>query len=329
MRYLIEIYLAAWEWLQDRRGRAAARSEQHDSEEKKLRTFLSQGAVGGALGYFLLSFGFAAQPGMFTGVLLVFLPIILVFGGAWGAFNALFLWFAEVLFGRKLNFVLRAVVAGGVAAVLGVGLFYLQPESRTDYWTVSEILGIAFVIYLPIVLMTGTQVRPGHLIFLGAGERGPRRNVGNWIAGPAGFLLRAVSILGFLQALMMVALWSAASSVDRVDYGSREDLPAIAIAVFYFFLSAYFSIATPRKAFVVPTAILVNLPLIGLLSYVMQAATDEAAYLSYLLLVPICLWAVYTLGRLIAPEMPRLLVNRWGEPMAQPVSANRNPQGTP
>ena|ERR1051325_3322338 len=111
MRYLIEIYLTAWEWIQDRRGRADARRTQPQTETKTIRTFLSQGAIGGAIGYFLLMlYVLLFYPRTWSFVYLFILPIFLAIGASLGIFISVFVWLGSLVFKRKLSFVARAII---------------------------------------------------------------------------------------------------------------------------------------------------------------------------------------------------------------------------
>ena len=107
----------------------------------------------------------------------------------------------------------------------------------------------------------------------------------------------------------MLALWVSNESVDREWFPQREHLLPIIFAFLYFAASAYFSINTPRKFFLVSTAIALNLPLTVLIVYLTDGGTTDSTFLSYSFIVFTCLWAIYTLGRMIAPESAPRVVN--------------------
>ena len=162
---------------------------------------------------------------------------------------------------------------------------------------------------LPVALMTGSRLRPGRMIVLGAGPRSTRHNFGSWLSIPVGFLLRVASTFGLLEALMTLVVWISNGREDWSWSPSRETLPAIALAVLYFGASTYFSIRTPRKFFLLPIAILVNLPFAFLTRDLRRSESLDSVFLAYTFLVFICLWMVYTLGRLIAPESAPCIVS--------------------
>lgn len=303
MRYLINFYISTWEWLEDRRGRTAASQLQNAPETKKIRTFLSQGAVGCAIGYFTLMTGYAVvAPVNFNFLVGIAVPFIFVAGAVWGSLAGFLVWLAGKILQRKLNVLHRVLVIGLAMFCGSLGISYLINPTGFYQLPVALVAVSSLLLYTPIVWLTGSKIRPGHLIFLGVGEHRKQYNFGDWLAYPAGFLLRCASILGLFEVVLLFVLWVKSCWVDDLNYPTPEDLPAIVIALLYFFLSSYFSVVTPRKAYVLPTAILVNLPLLVLLGYLRQFTSGESQYVSFLLLTLIGLWAIYTIGRLIAPE---------------------------
>src|ERR1044072_6381180 len=187
MRYLFEIYVTSWEWIQDRRGAAAARKAQQKRDSKTVWTFLSQGAVGGAIGYFLLLLCvLGIYPSSWDLLHLVILPIFLFLGAAFGVVVAAFVWLGSVLLKRRLGFVARTFLVTGVASLLGLLFSYLLDPLQPVALTV----GFACVFELPIVLLTGSSIRPCHLLFLGAAQCSARHDFRSWLSYVAGFLLR-------------------------------------------------------------------------------------------------------------------------------------------
>jgi len=314
MRYLIEIYVRAWEWIQDTRGTAAARKQQREAETKAIWTFLSQGAVGGAIGYFLLVLCvLGIYPRSWSLGYPILLPIILFFGAVVGVFVSAFIWLGSVLFKSRLGFIARAMIVAGVTMLLSLLLSDLRPIAQSE---LTLIVGFACVLELPIVLMTGSSIRPCHLLLLGAGTRNTRHNFGSWISYPAGFLLRVVSVFGFFEALMALALWISATSQEWWELSAYEYEGAIVLAVFYFPTSVYFSFKTPRKTLLLPTVLFLHVPMAAEIVHLTNAATAVSVFLSYLLLAQVCLWAAYTLGYLISPAPVRLVIKSWKETMA-------------
>ncbi|HKB69151.1 MAG TPA: hypothetical protein VKC61_25140 [Pyrinomonadaceae bacterium] len=303
MRTLVEICLTICEWIQDRNIRRAARKAARECERKSILTFLSQGAVGGMVGYFLtVAFYITLQPSGYSFAFFFVLPLILFFGAVLGAITAGFVWLPAKLLKRRPGFVMRSAIVLGVTELLGVALSYWINELPSEQWNLSWKVGFVSSWVLPIVLMTGSGIRPCHLIFLGDRPRSKRHNFGSWLAFPAGALLRVASIFALFESVLALAIWISWRTSEGVDLPASERLPEIALAVSYFAAGTYLSIRTPRKLLLLPTAILLNLPLAILMVNQQHISTPYSEFLVYSFAGFIGLWAVYTLGRLIAPE---------------------------
>lgn len=303
MRTLIEICLTICEWIQERNIRRAARKAAGECERKSVLTFLSQGAVGGMVGYFLIVAAIIVlQPNGYSFLFFVLLPLFLAFGAVFGSITAGFVWLAAKLFKSRPGFVARSAIVLGITTLLSVALFYWTSEVPREQWTLSWKVGFVCALDLPIVLMTGSRIRPCHLIFLGAGPRSKRHNFGSWLAFPSGALLRVASIFALFESVVALAIWISWRTSEWVVLPASERLPEIALAIIYFATSTYFSIKTPRKLVLLPTAILLNVPLAFLIVSQQRSVTPYSEFLIYSFAAYIGLWAVYTLGRLIAPE---------------------------
>lgn len=300
MKHPLEICLTACEWLEERRGRASARKALNEEEEKTLFTFLSQGAVAGALVYFLaVVFIVVWYRDGYNFFLLIVLPFFLVFGSLFGSITAVFVWLPEWIFKRRFRFAARAAFGIANTSLLSIASIYLMevPDYQAAFlWSLPWICGLG----LAVALVTGSDIKPCRMLVFGAGRRGARRHVGNWISIPFGFLLRAASVLGLLEALMAVAVWISDRTGHEIPSAPPEHLPAIALTVLYFAISSYLSVKTPGKFFLLPTAILLNLPLAALIVH--PGAIGISGFLVSLGEGFICLWAIYSLGRVITPE---------------------------
>jgi hypothetical protein len=315
MRYLIEIYVTVWEWIQDARGTAAARSQQEKKEQKPILTFLSQGAAGGAIGYYLtLLCWLGIHPSGWTLVYLVLLPIFLFPGAVLGAVIGAFIWCVSMLLNRRLGFVARAFIVVSVTTLQGILLSYFLDLSPIEQPPLALALGLAGVFELPIVLMTGSSIRPCHLLWLGSGPRSTRDNIGSWIAYPAGFLLRVVSAIGIFEALMML-VWISVAPAQWLELSTTMYVAAIVMAAFYFPTSLFFSLKTPGKGLLLPTVIFLNVPMAAWVIRLTNIATEMSTFLAYVFLAVICLWAAYTLACLIAPAPPQPAIKSWRETM--------------
>ena len=110
------------------------------------------------------------------------------------------------------------------------------------------------------------------------------------------------SIFALFESVVALAIWISWRTSEWVDLPASEGLPELALAVIYFATSTYFSIRTPRKLLLLPAAIVLNGPLALLIVSQQRISTPYSEFLVYSFVGFIGLWAVYTLGRLIAPE---------------------------
>lgn len=273
---------------------------------KTLLTFLSQGAVGGAVAYFLLAvFSLISYPNYYNYLFLSALPMFLGYGSAFGSSTAVFVWLPGVFLQRRLGFVARAVISMTAMPLLAAALAYLTNELEGNPRSLAWLIGIFCGTGVPVALITGSRVSPWRMIFLGSGPRVSRHNFGSWLSIPFGFLLRVANVFCLLEALMTLAVWISYRRSDGFVFPAREHLPVIVLAVLFFAISTYLSFRSPRKFFLLPIAILLNLPLAVWLVNLTRVGTLDSNFLGYPCLVLISLWALYTLGRMIAPESAR------------------------
>jgi hypothetical protein len=306
MRILIEICLTICEWIQEKNIQRAARKAAAECERKTIWTYLSQGAAGGMVGCFLMSAVSAVfyPAGYYSFLYLVVLPLQLAFGAILGSIIGGFVWLPAKLLKRRPGFVARSAIVLGITSLLNVAVSYWISESTGEpgrQWSLL-LIGLVCALALPMVLLTGSRIRPGHLLFLGAGPRSKRHNFGSWLAFPAGALLRVASILALSESVLVLVICISELRSEWFRPIVREHLPEVVLAVVYFATSAYFSIRTPTKFVLLPAAVLLNIPLAFLLVNQQHSDTPYSAYLVYSFAGFIGLWAVYALGRLIAPE---------------------------
>ena len=256
--------------------------------------------MGGMVGYFFLIVAATLQPQGYSSFYFVVLPFLLAFGAFWGVASGFFIWLPGVFLKRRIGFVGRAVSAIGGMSLLGAAVFYWlggQPSKEMSPWLIGYLCAIS----LPIIVLTGSRIRPGRALLFGAGGRFAQRRYRHWSAIPSGFLLRAISIFGMLEALLAFAVWISVRMSPWSNDSGYDELPAIVLAITYFVASTYFSLRTPRKTFLWPIAITLNVPAVFLMISERQVGTTDSYFLMYTYFGFICLWIVYTLGCLIAP----------------------------
>jgi hypothetical protein len=298
MRHLINLYVGTWEWLEDRRGKSDALRLRGYAVTQSVWTFLLQGAAGGAVGFSLLLAHYlnGGQP---QSEFVLFGLLFLAPGAVLGAFVSALVWLLSVSAKRHFNIVVRATVILGVSTLLAHAFSLFNPTVR-ETWSLFQMVVKFAVFSLPLVLLVGSRIQPGRLIILGVEQPNKTYNFGDWIAYPVGAVLRMASIVGLIEAGLFLASWLSPSPPEWVSDPNIGDLSAI--AMIYFFLSSFFSIATPRKILVVPTAILVNLPLLVLVASLNEFTSEGSRYLVSALVWQAWMWVIYTVGRLIAPE---------------------------
>jgi hypothetical protein len=177
---------------------------------------------------------------------------------------------------------------------------------------------------LAVGLATGSLIRPWRLIAFGAGGRYDDHNSGNWLATPFGFFLRAASVLGLFEALIALAAWVADSS-RPTPYAPPEHLTAIIMVVLYFAASSYFSLRPPRKVFLPAIFLLLNLPMVGLIGFLLPVRLLPDLTVTCVSLAMIGLWVIYTVGRVLAPQsFQRVVLDSGREAVAtKPVIVRR------
>ncbi len=275
-------------------------------ENKNIFTALFQGIAGGALGYFLLSvFSALYYPNDYNLLYPFGLPIILFFGSAVGATKSLLMWLAEIFLKTRLNFVARAALGMGFVTPLAAAIYLMSAEGhRNDTWPLSWLIGFVCTTGLPVALMTSSSIDPLRIIVLGTGRRRALPKISSWLEIPAGFLLRAASIFSLLEALMILTIWIYPPRLAWADYREPDYLPGIVLAVIYFAYSTCLSIRSPGKFFLLPAAILINLPATILMVKLRSIGSSGANFLAYTFMGFISLWAVYALARTIALSLP-------------------------
>lgn len=336
MRILLETCLTVCEWIQETNIQRAARKAAREYEKKTILTFLSQAAVGGALALIVqVACSIIANPSGYNIIMVGGLPIYSIGGAAAGAFTGVFIWLLEaslnrlrfatskktpapasdivrVLLNRTFRLMARTIIGMVVVPSLLFAFYYVMEKRELEQMSYSRWFGFSCTMGLLIGLMTGSSIRPCRTMIFGVEGRPVRQNFGTWISIPFGFLLRALSVFGLLEALMVMALWISNSRVDRDWFPIQEQLPGVLCAILYFAASTYLSVKTPRKSFLLLTAIFLNLPLVPWIAS-LGLGTGDSVFLAYSLAVFICLWAIYTLGCLIAPESGSRVVNSYNE----------------
>jgi hypothetical protein len=208
----------------------------------------------------------------------------------------------------------RLLLPGVTTLLSGLLAYVLDARPATQSALLTTVT-LVCVLEFPIVLLTGSSIRPCHLLLFGAGVHNPRPEFGSWICYVAGFLLRVVSIFGLLETFLILSLAISAPPAEWPEFSRPGRLAAMVLAAFYFPTSVYFSFKTPRKL-LLPTVVFLNVPLAVWIFGLATAATEASVLLSYCLSTLLGLWAGYTVAFLIAPAPVQPAIKSWRATMA-------------
>jgi hypothetical protein len=191
---------------------------------KTVARFLSQAAVGGAIGSYALLIGATVyyldktpNPWM-----VITVPFVLIIGALLGLIIGGFTLVLENLIEENLSPGPRVIVANVIGSLIAFGLAAIE---RTANWQLFKLTIIpGAIVGLPIGLVAGSKLRPGRILLLGAdkstrveplnGSRAP--SVLDCISLLGGFALRIVSVTGFLMATMLFVSYERFQKPDEM-----------------------------------------------------------------------------------------------------------------
>jgi hypothetical protein len=344
MRILLEICLTVCESFQEWNIQRSARRAARISERKTIFTFLSQAAVGGVFALFVqIFYSVIANPTGYNGFLLGLFPFFAALYAMAGAVAGVFIWLLEarirsLRFAAKdgpsetragsgvaflsltLRFIVRTITAMVVMPSLLFAFFYFVSKRELSQMSNPYWIGFSSTTGLLIGLITGSSIRTCRAIIFGVAGRKARRNFGTGLSNTFGALLRLLSVFALFESLLTLALWISNVRVDQDWFPVREQLPEVVCAIIYFAISSYLSFRTPDKFSLLPIATVLNVPLVVWIAEQLNVGTANSEFFAYSLLAFVCLWTIYTLGCLIAPEPPLRTTNSLTEPRARGVT---------
>src|SRR2546425_623509 len=208
---------------------------------KSIARFLSQAAVGGALGGYALAIGSAIyyDQNNYHLQVLITLPFILAGGAVLGLLTGALTLVVENLIEEKLSALPRVIVTGAIAVLIifGIAAFW-----NSANWQLLKILVVpGAVLGLPVGLVAGSKLRPWRLLLLGVDK--PPGAEADAVSGATslsygfaligGFALRLVSAMGVLMAVMVLACsWKLQQT---------DELLVTIFSIYYFGCTAYVS----------------------------------------------------------------------------------------
>lgn len=267
-------------------GVYAARAEQ-------FATFLSQGAVVGALiGFLSLVAGMLSHPenGYNFFLMLYLLPFV-VSGMVLGAFEASIIWACTHLAGHRLNVLLRAGIGIVVHAALMTLMTVVLAEravTQTDTSRVEYVWAICFYIGFGLVfgLLVGSRFNPCSELFRGT-------TLTPWLSvetGLTGLALRVVVIFAFMESVLNL-IWQQ----QRDEISSEYTIAVIAVA--HFIAAGVIVFARMRTWLLVLLALVVNIPIV---LYFTEVLTGNDGGMRILSIFYLSVWFVFLATRLIA-----------------------------
>jgi hypothetical protein len=246
--------------------------------------FLSQGAAAGVTIYFLIGLIVMIKepphPSSFVFFFFIFLlPFVLVWGMLIGLFVGLVIWAATKLVGQ-LNVVVRSVL-GIVALVIFAAAFYslLTVLDVNWHWSDSSVYVYYLATGVAYGAVTGSTLQPWRELVRGSEAAKSRA-----LTGITGLVLRVLLILGLMESILSLC-------VLQQDYQYRY---LALIALGHFAVASTIVFARLKFWLLLPLALLVNVPIVWLITEILK---NELPVYRYLAFTYLAIWAAFLLAR--------------------------------
>lgn len=256
-------------------------------------TLLSQGAtVGAGLALLIPVRGILSNDKFYALLFLGSLPSYLALGMGIGVVEGIIIWAFTYITGHRLNAVVRAGIGIVILALLMAGsyLLFMHPSPYHDDVSLMD-----------YVFGNGTTILVGGLFGLVSGSRfQPWRELVRGttppqfllVTGITGFALRGVVILFLMQSLLILT-WTLQEPFTQKDFGFA------AIAVGHFTAAALILFSRLPFWLLLPLTIIVNFPVVALVTDVLKADDTFARTVTLNYLV---LWAAFLSSRWKVPQ---------------------------
>jgi hypothetical protein len=270
---------------------------------KSVARFLSQAAVGGALGGYAVLVGNALYQyrNPYNFWLIIGLPFWLVGGAVLGlATGALTLLF-ENLIEEKLSAQTRVIVTSAIATLIFFGLDTFRDSASWQLLKTASLPG--GILGLPIGLVAGSRLRLWRVLLLGVDK--PPGDEADAVSGATsilygfsligGFALRLVSASGFLIGVLVLACCSNFQQTDQVM--------VTIFSVYYFACTAYIACMVRHRWAIAAAGTFLNtlLLLLALLWDPVAAEAGQPGPLMIAFFVLAFLWMLFAGGH-VAPR---------------------------
>ena len=277
-------------------GEILTRGYQSRDDISSIGTFVSQGAAGGALlGFASPVIGMLLHPeNGYNFLLISYLPEFLGWGMLFGLCEGAAFWASTFVVGRRIHPVVRAVL-GIVILVLLIAAYHFIFLDRPPYQRMSLMDYLySLRVYAPfgmvLGLLIGSRFRPLYELIRGtATDRWPG------LSGISGLLLRVVVIFSLMVSILNLIL-----SLQG-DFRRAEFVFAV-IAVIHFAVAVLIIFARIPYWLLLPLAIVINFPIVALITDVLTADEVEKRVIT---LIYLHLWAAFLLCRLSVPRWTR------------------------
>ena len=261
-----------------------------NSRPPGIGTFLSQGAAAGAIVYFFLPLIMVLlrPAGTWDLWFVVFLAIFELMGMVIGVIEALIVWVCTKIDGGNLTPVIRAAIPTGIAVLIAAGIYYRNVASSQYYipsTLYTDVLIIAVYLVPPLVIIgfvTGSRLRPWRAL-----TRGSEVTSSRMFTGITGVILRSLIVFGVMNSI--IALGSILMAEFR-----RPDLIFAVIAFVHFVTAGVIVFARLRFWILVQLALIINFPVVLLITEVLN---NEPAEMRYAPLGYLAIWAAFLLAR--------------------------------
>lgn len=203
------------------------------------------------------------RPNFYNFLFVRALPVFLGEGLLFGLLEGVVIWSFGKIVGHRLGLVVRGVLGLAVLETaqlsqwLLLSFLYPQQQPPPDSTTVYWIIHLTFFVFGVLIgLVTGSRLQLWRALVRGTELRGERSSL---LPGITGFLLRVIVTFFFMESVVaLVSLFS-------INYQQR-DLVSMLIAVGHFAASLVVVFTRLRFWQLLPLAVLVNVPVVALLT---------------------------------------------------------------
>lgn len=286
-------------------------------ERRALRTLLSQGAAGGAVGTFLSTFIAIIYFTEYGFEIVLLFPFSLLVGMVMGTATGFVIWISQKVINQNLKVPSRIVIS--ILFTIFLSVLFTVLLSATLQARAENPSGYRFLYHIlfatPIGMLAGSRVRPWRLIARGINggsmtrvlfKRGPIR-ISQTIKelGLTGLPLRVASLLALMVSCLLAAFYFSLLWWERASFKTFVDLTESLLATAYFGLTCAVSFTERRKLDVLIISAL-NVP--WAIWMLKTDTPDPNPFALLLVTIFIICWLLFMTGMIGFPEKGSLQV---------------------